>query len=141
MKKLKISCLAFALFLCGFNEIRATFIQKKIVQTGDVKTPQKGSAERKAILDAFRTVWLKNSEIKSVIFNVDRMSVKNGWAYIQVTPQSPDGSNNYETEGALLRKTSGKWKVVKRLGGDTDCDLPCLKKKYPSMPKEIYPAN
>lgn len=141
MKKLKIFCLAFALFLCGFNEIRATVNQKKSAQTGDVKTPQKGSAERKAILDAYRAVWLKNSEIKNVIFNVNQMSVKNGWAYIQVAPQSSDGSNNYETEGALLRKTNGKWKVLQRLGGETDCDLPCLKKKYPSMPKEIYPAN
>lgn len=104
-------------------------------------TPKKGSAERKAILNGFRAVWLNGSGYKNVIFVVDYLAVKNGWAYLSVSPQSPDGKNHYEGESALMRLQAGKWKVLQRLGGEIECDLLCLKRKFPQMPTAIYPAN
>ena len=104
-------------------------------------TPKPGSAERKAILNAFRRVWLANSDYKTVAFVVPWIKVLNGWVYIVVKPQSVDEKQHYEQEAALLRLQKGNWKVVERMGGESDCDLSCLSKKYPNMPVSIYPKN
>lgn len=110
-----------------------------VCKANGVYKPAKGSVERKAILNGFRAVWLKDSNYKNVIFVVDYLAVKNGWAYLSVSPQSPNGKNHYESESALMRRQNGKWKVLQRLGGEIDCDLPCLKRKFPQMPTAIYP--
>lgn len=101
--------------------------------------PAKGSAERKAILNAYRAVWLKNSNYQGVVFVVDYLKAHGSWAFLRVSPQSPDGKNHYESEGGLLQKVGGRWRVLERTGGETKCDLPCMKRKHPAMPSDIYP--
>jgi len=44
----------------------------------------------------------------NLIFVVKYFKVKNGWAWIETEPRSPDGMNNYEPIEALFHKEKGK---------------------------------
>jgi hypothetical protein len=118
-----------------------------------VYTPEKGSVERKAILDALRVPVEKQLKQK-VIFAADNFNVLGNWAFIGGQPQSPDGGQpdysgtsyaRAKAEGffdnnifALLKKTAGTWKVVKYQIGCTDvCYLP-WQKQY-KAPKAVFP--
>jgi len=118
-----------------------------------VYTPEKGSPERKAILDALRVPVEKQLKQK-VVFAAENFNVLGNWAFIGGQPQSPDGgSPDYsgtayaraKAEGffdnnifALLKKTGGTWKVVKYQIGCTDvCYLP-WQKQY-KAPKAVFP--
>lgn len=124
----------------------AAFAQK-------VYTPEKGTAERTAILDTLRAPVEKELKQK-VQFSVNNFNVQGNWAFIDGEPQNSSGSRpNYRgtpyqeaiSAGmfdnnffALLRKTSGKWKVVTYAIGCTDvCYLP-WQKDY-KAPKAIFP--
>lgn len=103
-------------------------------------TPQPGSPERKAIMDAYRAEWMGGDQSRPVVFVVDFLKVHRGWAYVTVTPQSPDGSQNYETESGLLRRRNGRWKVLDRVaGGGDDSDFTKMRTKYPAAPSGIFP--
>ena len=103
-------------------------------------TPQPGSRERKAIMDAYRAEWMGGDQSRPVVFVVNFLKVHRGWAYATVTPQSPDGSQNYETESGLLRKRNGRWKVLDRVaGGGDDSDFKTMRTKYPAAPSDIFP--
>ena len=119
----------------------STRIKTAAKKTSVAYVPAKNSATRKAILNAYRAVWLKDSNYKGVVFVVNHMKAKGNWAFMRVTPQSPDGKNRYESEEGLLQKVRGRWKVVERVGGEIECDLACLKRKHPAMPRDIYPKN
>ncbi len=54
-------------------------------------TPEPGSAERTAIMDALRVPAQKDLGRK-VIFEVDRLRVAGDWAFARVTLTLPDGS-------------------------------------------------
>jgi len=145
------ACAILALFLTfvtmkSFGQIRlpqsfATFDQ-------GAYTPPKASAERKAILDAYREARKQPGEDAphAVVFVVGYMKVHRGWAWITVTPQSPSGDQKYESESALLHEEDGQWKVKARQSseeGDEDSDdkqfFRKLKKRFPSMPPDILP--
>jgi hypothetical protein len=103
-------------------------------------TPQPGSPERKAIMDAYRAVWMGGDQSRPVVFVVNYLKVRRGWAYTTVTPQSPDGSQNYETESGLLRKINGRWKVLDQAaGGGDESDVKRMRMKYPAAPPDIFP--
>ena len=104
-------------------------------------TPPPGSAERKAILDAYRAAWKKGGTIKDVTFVVNNLKVHNGWAWLDVKPQSSDGSQNYEGEQGLLRKKNGKWRVLDRTAGYDAKYFKKLKSKYPGVPSDIFPQG
>lgn len=98
-------------------------------------TPEKGSAERREILDALRGPIEKELNQK-VIFVVNTFNVKGTWAFVSGEPQSeeggrPDYTGTIYQEAAesdafddnffaLLRKTSGGWKLVTKAIGCTD---------------------
>jgi len=86
-------------------------VRARMIEADVPRVPGRGSRERKAILDAFRK-WVKNNLHLDVIFVVNYIKTKNGWAWIQVTPQSSDGKNHYEDLAALLRRGDGCWAVV-----------------------------
>ena len=118
-----------------------------------VHTPEKSSAERKAILDALRVPVEKELKQK-VIFAIDNFNVQGTWAFVSGTPQNEDGDkpdytgtpyqeaveaemfdNNFF---ALLKNTGGKWRVVTRAIGCTDvCFAPWWKDH--KAPKAIFP--
>jgi len=109
-------------------------------------TPQPGTAERKAILDALRA-WVKGGQHPEVIFVVKHLKVKNGYAWVHTLPQSKDGSSRYEDLSALLKKDHGLWSVAEIPCGEVD-NPDCigdpgyfdgLKLRFPEMPVDILP--
>jgi hypothetical protein len=100
-----------------------------------VYTPEKGSPERKAILDALR-VPVERAMKQKIVFVADKFSVQGTWAFVGGSMQTPSGDQPDLTgtefaeaakEGfydsnffGLLRKTGGKWRVIKHAIGCTD---------------------
>ncbi len=118
-----------------------------------VHTPDKGSPERKLILDALRTPVERDLKQK-VVFVSENFNVYGNWAFIGGTPQNVNGgAPNYsrtqyadaEESGAfdnnffaLLKKTSGKWKVVTYAIGCTDVCYADWWRTY-KAPKGVFP--
>ena len=116
-------------------------------------TPEKGSPERKAILDALR-VPIERDLKQKIVFVADNFNVHGNWAFVGGTPQavsggSPDyGRTQYadaKESGAfdnnffaLLKKTSGKWKVVTYAIGCTDVCYADWWKRF-KAPKAVFP--
>lgn len=114
--------------------------------------PEKGSVERKAIIDALRGPIEKRLK-QPVIFKIDHLKTQNGWAFLTGRPQSPDGNPIDYTETvyqdavdsgtfddgivALLRKVNAKWTVVQYVIGATDVPYVDWDKKY-RAPKGIF---
>ena len=114
--------------------------------------PEKGSAERKAIVDALRGPVTKQLK-QPVIFKIDHLKVQDNWAFLNGRPQNPDGSafdytNTVYQDAvdagafddgivALLRKVKGKWTVVQYVIGATDVPYVDWDKKY-RAPKGIF---
>lgn len=118
-----------------------------------VYTPEKGSAERTAIMNTLRMPVEK--ELKQKIqFSVEEFKSNGTWAFLSGAPQNMSGGKpNYQETPyqeainsdmfdnnffALLKKTSGKWKVVKYLIGCTDVCYADWWKKY-KAPKAVFP--
>lgn len=118
-----------------------------------VYTPEKGSPERKAILDGLR-VPVERELKQKVVFAADNFNVLGNWAFVSGTPQTPDGGrpdysitkyaasvdsgafdNNFF---ALLKKTAGKWKTVTYRIGCTDVCFADWWRRY-KAPKAVFP--
>ena len=116
-----------------------------------VYTPEKGSAERSAILAALRVPVEKDFKQK-IVFVIDNFNVQGTWAFVSGTPQTADGEapdlrgtvfegeedfydNNFF---GLLRKTSGKWRVVTVAIGCTDVCYATWWRDH-RAPKAIFP--
>ena len=115
----------FALLLCALGPVTAA----------EPTTPKPGSQQRKAIMDALR-VPVQGELKQPVIFQVSRLRVLDGWAFLAGAPLKPDGSEiNYRgtkyqeliDEGAfdggifaLLRQRNGQWTVTRYIIGATD---------------------
>lgn len=116
-------------------------------------TPEKGSAERTAVLNALRVPVEK--ELKQKIqFSIDHFKVQGNWAFLSGAPQNlsgerPDYSKTEYKEAieagafdnnffALLKKTGGKWKVTTYAIGCTDVCYATWWRDY-KAPKAIFP--
>lgn len=115
-------------------------------------TPAPGTAERKALMDALR-VPVERKVNKKVVFKVDHLKVKDGWAFMRGVPQQPGGrkmdySNSpYQEEindglfddwiCALLHKEGTKWRVVIYIIGATDVPFIGWDKAY-KAPSDIF---
>ncbi|MEO1702949.1 MAG: hypothetical protein AAFR71_12955 [Pseudomonadota bacterium] len=96
--------------------------------------PTRGSAERKAILNAVRPKI--EAEMRGPVeFVVSNLQVMNGWAFAQLEPQRPGGrpinpantiwADDIEmmdglTVWALVRNSTGGWGLVDAVTGPTD---------------------
>jgi len=127
-------------------------IPDSVTSGHDLHTPERGSDERKAIMDALRTPVEKKLR-QQVIFKIDHLKVQNGWAFMLGKPQRLDGTpvdysgTVYKSAVeagafddsilALLHEVGGKWRVVQYVIGATD--VPCVDwdKKY-HAPKAIF---
>ena len=111
-------------------------------------TPERGTEERQAILDALRETVFEVHHIK-VIFVVNYLRVYDGWAWAHTLPEQADGTDKYEDILALMHKTDNCWKVL---------EIPCaeeenphcitsenyfegLKERFPELPECILPGN
>ncbi len=109
-------------------------------------TPQRGDPLRTQVLDGLRSE-VKRMHGLDVVFVVEHLRVKDGWAWAHTLPQSRDGQNHYEDISALLQLKDGVWKVVEIPCGEVDnpecLDGPeyfkVLLKRFPSIPTEIFP--
>ncbi len=123
------------------------------ISAQSVYTPEKGSAERKAILDVLR-VPVERELKQKIVFAADSFKVQGTWAFSGGTPQNANGGEpNYrgtpywqaKEDGvfdnnffALLRKTSGKWRVVTYAIGCTDVCYADWWSRY-KAPKAVFP--
>lgn len=129
------------------------FLAAVAISGQSVFTPEKGSSERKAILDALR-VPVERDLKQKVVFVAENFNVSGSWAFISGTPQGTDGGsidysrtkyadavdsgafdNNYF---ALLKKTGGKWRVTTYAIGCTDVCFADWWRRY-RAPKAIFP--
>lgn len=118
-----------------------------------VYTPEKGSTERKAILDALRVPVEKNLKQK-IVFAAEHFNVSGNWAFLGGAPQSPEGGRpNYggtpyqealeagmfdNNFFAVLKKSGSKWRVVHYDIGCTDVCYADWWRRY-KAPKAIFP--
>ncbi len=118
-----------------------------------VRTPEKGSAERTAILNTLRAPVERELKQK-IVFNLDHFRVSGSWAFLGGDPQTPSGGQpNYRGTPyqeakdadifdnnvfALLRKTGGKWRVVTYAIGCTDVCYADWWRRY-KAPKAVFP--
>ncbi len=87
-------------------------------------TPKRGSKERKAILDTLREFMYQHDTDEKILFVVTHLKVKDGWAYLDVLPQSEDGKNHYEDMTPLMRFKDGAWEIVSFPSHGHCCDAP-----------------
>jgi len=101
--------------------------------------PKKGSAERKALVDAIRVYDVaRNSDFEGEIFKITTLRVQGNWAFTSVErtnlPEAGEG-----THMAFLRKSGAGWKVMwssntDEVGVDA---LVRLRKKHKDFYKEL----
>ena len=135
-----------AFLLCPFFISAGAFAQK-------AHTPEPGSAEPVAIMDAIRVPAQKELK-QTVIFNVDRLRMAGNWAYAKVSPTKPDGSTldysrtkfqkqidlgafDPQGEALLFKESSGDWSVVEWAFGSTDVPSAGWSSKHGAMPKSL----
>lgn len=85
------------------------------IAAGDVRTPPPGSPERKAILDAARSLFDKNAS--RIVFEVVTLKVAAGFAWAVLMPRYKNGKrvgclegDDLQTE-LWLKQEAGRWKV------------------------------
>jgi uncharacterized protein YceK len=105
-------------------------------------TPPEGSAERNAIIQATQHALARQGR-KNLVLVVPYMKVHNGWAWIQVNPQSADGKQRYESQSGLLQQTTKGWTLLEWMPAEEGTDYKKyfnnLKAKYPAAPADIFP--
>ncbi|HEY4272165.1 MAG TPA: hypothetical protein VGM65_09175 [Candidatus Udaeobacter sp.] len=105
-------------------------------------TPPDGSAERNAILQATQDALARQGR-KHLVLDVPYLKVHNGWAWIQVNPRSPNGTQHYESQSGLLQDQANKWKLLEWMPAEEGTDYKTyfknLKAKYPAAPVDIFP--
>jgi hypothetical protein len=124
-------------------------LQYPVAQASDSTiTPLPGDPLRQQLLDALRQE-VKRTQGVDVVFVVQHLKVKDGWAWAHTSPQSLDGKNRYEDLSALLRLDNGNWIVA---------EIPCtepenpeclegpgyfeqLQKRYPTVAVEVFPEQ
>jgi hypothetical protein len=119
-----------------------------------IHTPDKGSVERKEILDALR-VPVERELKQPIIFKLDNFNVSGNWAFVAGSSQTPNGGRPdftntkyadaikygaFDNVFALLKKQAGKWMVLKHLIGCTDVCYATWWKDY-RAPKTLFPYN
>lgn len=117
----------------------------------EVHTPEKGSPERTAILDALHHVYTTGSG-SAVKFLVHHFKVHDGWAWINVVPLDKSGTPEGEEWPSLLHLQNGMWVIIDLMAVAAPDDpvgpmdpsakfLRALQKKYPLVPSDIFPKG
>jgi hypothetical protein len=117
----------------------------------DAHEPAKGSAERKALMDAIRASDFQKGD---VVFQVIYLRVHHGWAWADVSPLDRATSKPVAEGGTvLLHQTGSGWKTVDLSKIPDDPQNPegrmeaspgfikNLRKVHPDIPLDIFPAK
>lgn len=119
-----------------------------------VYTPERGSAERAAIMDAAR-VPVEAAIGKPVIFVVHHLRVSGIWAFANLEPRNPQGGpidyrgTQYEDDvreglfdnnvSVLLSRQGDGWVVVAYTIGATDVSWSSWPAEFKDAPRAIFP--
>ena len=134
------------LFLCLLSIAASAFAQ-------NARTPEPGSPERAAIMDAVRKAAQKDLK-QTVIFKVERLRVAGDWAYAMVSPTRPDGGKvdysktrfqklielgafDPQGEALLFKESNGEWSLIEWEFGATDVPSAGWSSKHGAMPKSL----
>jgi len=119
-------------------------------ESDTLREPPRGSAERKAIMDALRA-GRSLTEAKNVIFEVNYLKAHNGWAWADVTPRDHGGTPIEKRYSALLHFDDGMWKAVEarklpietaKAKGENGVNRAFVKsvlEVLPAVPVDIFP--
>ena len=112
------------------------FAQQKMYE------PKKGSAERKAVINAIRDYDIrKNPDIPDETFVASGLKIQGNWAYANVEQKTSSGELVYGQAHIFLHKTRAVWKVAFSTFNDTNevgvDGLERLKKKHKDFPKQL----
>ena len=111
----------------------------------ELHTPERGSAERQAIMDALR------GGAPLTQFQVHYIKAHSGWCWVDTTPLDRKGQTTAEGGPNLLHFENGKWKVIDLAKVPDDPSDPFgpedasptyvenAMKAFPSVPKDIFP--
>jgi hypothetical protein len=118
-----------------------------------VTHPDKGSAERAALLDTLRPP-IKKELKQNVVFVVHQINVQGAWAFVdgrlrttdgkvpnwKGTPYAKAASYGAQSDGisALLKRSGNGWHIVTKAIGCTDVCYVDWWKRY-KAPKTIFP--
>lgn len=118
-----------------------------------VQHPDKGSAERSALLDTLRPPVEKELK-QNIVFVINQINVQGQWAFVDGRLQTKDGrvpiwkitryaqaaSYGAQSDGisALLKRSGTGWRVVTKAIGCTDVCYVDWWKLY-KAPKAIFP--
>lgn len=129
------------------NESHPTAPTSATTETKDeLHTPEKGSEERQAIMDALRGN-------QQVVFQVNYLKVHNGWCWVDTTPLDSKGRVTAEGGPNLLHQENGRWKVMdlSRVPDDPNDPLGSenaspayvknVIKAFPGVPRDIFPKS
>lgn len=120
----------------------ASLLLSACASVNTVHTPPDGSAERNAILQAVHHALARQGR-KNLVLIVPYLKVHNGWAWIQVNPQSADATQHYESQSGLLQQETNKWRLLEWMPAEEGTDytkyFKNLKAKYPPAPPDIFP--
>ena len=99
-------------------------------------TPEKGSAERKAILDGIR----KYRKSPNEVYAPTGFKAQNGWVFVSA-PDPNDPDVDTLAFDLLLQKVGKIWKVVAEVshteGSDYNKEIKRIRKKFPKASAEI----
>jgi uncharacterized protein YceK len=120
----------------------ASLLLSACASVNTAHTPADGSPERNAILQTVHRALARQGR-KNLVLIVPYLKVHNGWAWIQVNPQSADGTQHYESQSGLLQQQTNKWRLLEWMPAEEGTDytkyFKNLKAKYPSAPPDIFP--
>ncbi len=109
-------------------------------------SPPPGSPERRLILEALRQELSRLHGLE-MVFEVRHLKVRGEWAWVAVSPRSPDGRQRYEAVHALLRKQGGRWQVAELPSTEEESPLwqpgyfRELQTRFPAVPADIFPEK
>jgi len=118
-----------------------------------VTHPEKGSAERSALLDKLRPPIEKELKQK-VVFVINQINVQGPWAFVDGRLRTPEGKvpnwkgtpyaqaagYGAQSDGisALLKRTGTGWRIITNAIGCTDVCYADWWKRY-KAPKDVFP--
>jgi hypothetical protein len=139
MKQAKMSILMSA------SALLVTLVPTMAAPRDRIYSPKPGSSERRAIFNALRVPIAKHLK-KPVLFSGSLNASKSGWAFFSGGALIDDGKdgrrlNDGGSNGemvALLRHSSGKWRVMSwGFGGGMDATFDAMQ-KYPAAPRALF---
>ena len=133
--------------------ILSLFILVLGVSAQSVDHPNKGSAERSALLETLRPAVEKELKQK-IVFVIHQINVQGAWSFVdgrlrtgegkvpnwKSTPYAQAASYGAQSDGisALLKRTGKTWRIVTKAIGCTDVCYVDWWKRY-RAPKAIFP--